>query len=287
MVSVIITTYNRRRFLREAVLSVLKQDYQDRELIVVDDGSTDDSHNEVEDLLVTYIRKENGGISSARNKGIEAARGEYVAFLDVDDLWKKNKLSTQISQMKAQDYSVSYTDEIWIRNGKRLNQKMRHKKHSGRIFGYCLPLCIISPSSAIVRREIFEDVGLFDESLPVCEDYDMWLRVTARHPVLFIERPLIIKRGGHEDQLSKRYDGMDRFRIQAIVKILPDRCLDDTMRAQAVEELKRKCRIYANGAMRRGRTEEAQYYLSLAVKAAESEEHRAESEERRDELYKG
>jgi glycosyltransferase involved in cell wall biosynthesis len=263
MVSVIITTYNRRRFLREAVLSVLKQDYQDRELIVVDDGSTDDSHNEVEDLPVTYIRKENGGISSARNKGIEAAHGEYVAFLDVDDLWKKNKLSTQISQMKAQDYSVSYTDEIWIRNGKRLNQKLRHKKYSGRIFGHCLPLCIISPSSAIVKREIFEDVGLFDESLPVCEDYDMWLRVTAKHPVLFIEKPLIIKRGGHEDQLSKRYDGMDRFRIRAIVKILRDRCLDGTMRAQAVEELRSKCRIYANGAMRRGRTEEAQYYLSL------------------------
>jgi glycosyltransferase involved in cell wall biosynthesis len=275
MVSVIITTYNRRRFLREAALSVLQQDYPDKEIIIVDDGSTDNSIEEVKDLPVRYAWKENSGISSARNKGIEAAQGEYIAFLDVDDLWKKNKLSTQISQMKAKEHSASYTDEIWIRDGKRLNQKLRHKKYSGMIFGHCLPLCIISPSSAVIKREIFEDVGLFDESLPVCEDYDMWLRVTARYPVLFVERPLIIKRGGHEDQLSRRYDGMDRFRIQAIVKILQDRCLDGAMRAQAVEELRKKCRIYAGGAMRRGRAEEAQYYLSLALKAAESEAQRA------------
>lgn len=265
MVSVIITTYNRRRFLREAVLSVLEQDYKDREVIVVDDGSTDGSHDEVGDLPVTYIRKENGGISSARNKGIETAGGEYIAFLDVDDLWKKKKLSTQmVQQMADKDCALSYTDEIWIRNGKRLNQKLRHKKYSGRIFEHCLPLCIISPSSAVIKREVFEDVGLFDESLPVCEDYDMWLRVTARYPVLFIERPLIVKRGGHEDQLSRRYAGMDRFRIEAIVKILKDPCLKDSMREKAIDELKRKCLIYANGAMRRDRVEEAQYYLSLA-----------------------
>lgn len=264
MVSVIVTTYNRRRFLREAILSVLKQDYRDRELIVVDDGSTDGSHKEIEDLPVAYIWKENGGISSSRNKGIEMARGEYIAFLDVDDLWKKNKLSVQIPQMTAQGYSISYTDEIWIRNGKRLNQKLRHKKYSGMIFDRCLPLCIISPSSAVIRRAVFEDVGLFDESLPVCEDYDMWLKVAAKYPVLFIEKPLIIKRGGHEDQLSRRYDGMDRFRIQAIVKILQDGCLESAMRAKAVEELRKKCLIYAKGAMRRNKEEEAQYYLSLA-----------------------
>lgn len=263
MVSVIITTYNRKQFLREAVLSVLKQDYRDKEVIVVDDGSTDGSQDEIEDLPVKYLRKENGGISSARNKGIEAAQGEYIAFLDVDDLWKKDKLSTQISQMKAHNYSISYTDEIWIRDGKRLNQKLRHKKYSGKIFEHCLPLCIISPSSAVINREIFEDVGLFDESLPVCEDYDMWLRVTAKCPVLFIEKPLIIKRGGHGDQLSRQYTGMDRFRIQAIVKILHNRCLDVSMRTKAIDELKRKCRIYADGAMRRNKVEEARYYAAL------------------------
>ncbi|HOE17332.1 MAG TPA: glycosyltransferase [Syntrophorhabdaceae bacterium] len=264
MVSVITTTYNRRGFLKEAVLSVLKQDYRDKEVIVVDDGSTDNSIEEINDLPVRYVRKDNGGISSARNKGIAAACGEYIAFLDVDDLWKKNKLSTQISQMAEQGYALSYTDEIWIRNGERLNQKLRHKKYSGWIFERCLPLCIISPSSAVIRREVFDDVGLFDESLPVCEDYDMWLRVTARYPVLFIEKPLIIKRGGHEDQLSRRYDGMDRFRIQAIVKILQDGCLESEMRAKAVEELRKKCLIYAKGAMRRNKEEEARYYLSLA-----------------------
>jgi len=220
MVSVIITTYNRKAFLKPAVLSVLVQDYKDKEIIIIDDGSTDDSLKELEGLPVQYIWKENGGISSARNKGIEVARGDYIAFLDVDDLWKKKKLSTQIAMMHEEGYEISYTDEIWMRNGKHLNQKSIHKKYSGFIFEKCLPRCIISPSSVLMKRNVFDVVGFFDETMIVCEDYDMWLRVTARYPVLFVEKPLIIKQGGHEDQLSKRYPAMDRFRIQSIARIL-------------------------------------------------------------------
>lgn len=264
MVSVIITTYNRRRFLKEATLSVLQQDYIDKEIIVVDDGSTDESFKETEGLPVTYIWKENGGISSARNRGIEASKGGYIAFLDVDDLWVKGKLSTQMRRMTEADASVSYTDEIWIKNGKRMNQKLRHRKYSGNIFEHCLPLCIISPSSAVIRREVFDRVGLFDESLPVCEDYDMWLRISARFPVLFVESPLIIKRGGHDDQLSKSYEAMDRFRIQSLVNILRSDVLDEGMKAMATEELKKKSWIVANGARKRGKVEEAAYYLKLS-----------------------
>jgi glycosyltransferase involved in cell wall biosynthesis len=263
MVSVIITTYNRRSFLKAAVLSVLVQDYKDKEVIIVDDGSTDDSFKELEDLPVQYIWKENGGISSARNKGIEVARGSYIAFLDVDDLWKKKKLSTQMTMMYEEGYEISYTDEIWIRNGEHLNQRSIHKKYSGFIFEKCLPLCIISPSSVIMKRSVFDVAGLFDETMPVCEDYDMWLRITARYPVLFVEKPLIVKQGGHEDQLSKRYPAMDRFRIQSIARILENGVLNKTMRNDAIRELEKKCRIYVLGVIKRGKTEEAQYYSAL------------------------
>jgi glycosyltransferase involved in cell wall biosynthesis len=263
MVSVIITTYNRRAFLKAAVLSVLVQDYKDKEIIIIDDGSTDDSLKELEGLPVQYVWKENGGISSARNKGIEVARGDYIAFLDVDDLWKKTKLSTQMAMMREEGYEISYTDEIWIRNGKHLNQKSIHKKYSGSIFEKCLPLCIISPSSVLMKRSVFNVVGLFDETMTVCEDYDMWLRVTARYPVLFVEKPLIIKQGGHEDQLSKRYPAMDRFRIQSIARILESDVLNETMRSAAIRELEKKCSIYIPGAIKRGKTEEVQYYSNL------------------------
>ena len=264
MVSAIITTYNRRNYLKEAVLSVLNQDYRDMEVIVVDDGSTDGSHEEVDGLPLQYVWKENGGISSARNKGIKVSRGEYIAFLDVDDLWKKDKLSEQMRRMKEESALISYTDEIWIRNGKRLNQKLRHRKYSGQVFEQCLPLCIISPSSVVIKREVFDTVGLFDESLPVCEDYDMWLRICSRYPVLFIELPLIVKRGGHADQLSRAYEAMDRFRVRSIVKALGSGVLSDEMTTAAKRELQEKCRILALGARKRGKVEEAEYYANLA-----------------------
>ncbi len=263
MVSVIITTFNRRRFLEEALRSVLHQDYRDREIIVVDDGSSDGSREAAEGLPVRYEWKENGGVSSARNLGIRAARGGYIAFLDVDDLWRKEKLSIQMAAMEEGGYEISYTDEIWLKDGRRLNQKKKHRKYSGRIYEHCLPLCIISPSSAVIKKEVFDNVGLFDEDLPVCEDYDMWLRVASRYPVLFIPSPLIIKRGGHADQLSRSYEVMDKYRIRGLAKILQSGALTDDLWARTLAELRQKCVIVAHGAEKRGRPEEARYYLSL------------------------
>lgn len=257
LISVIITTYNRRSYLREAVLSVLKQDYQNKEVIVVDDGSTDRSFEEIKDLPVRYLWKPNGGVSSARNRGIDISQGEYVAFLDVDDTWRKGKLSVQIEAMEREGFLISYTDEIWIRNGKHLNQKKRHKKYSGNIFEHCLPLCIISPSSVVIKRGVLDRVGQFDESMPVCEDYDMWLRITSLYPVLFIEKPFIIKRGGHEDQLSRKYEAMDRFRIRALLKIIQGNWLGRAMRVKALKELGRKCHILFKGAEKRCKAQEA------------------------------
>ena len=263
MVSIVITTYNRRAFLKEAVLSVLDQDYQDKEIIIIDDGSTDRSFEEVRKFPLRYVWKQNGGISSARNMGIGVSNGEFIAFLDVDDLWKKGKLTKQVQTMIENQIDISYTDEIWIRNGERLNQRGRHRKYSGLIFERCLPLCIISPSSVVIKRNVFDEVGLFDEDLPVCEDYDMWLRITSRYPALFIDKLFIIKRGGHQDQLSRAYEAIDRFRIQSLTKIIQSNTLSTKMRTAALNELKKKCRIYAMGAKKRGRFQESNAYIQL------------------------
>jgi glycosyltransferase involved in cell wall biosynthesis len=266
LVSAVITTYNRKAFLAEALQSVFDQDYPNMEVLVVDDGSSDGTYREVCHRPLRYLWQPNRGVSAARNRGLAMARGDYVGFLDADDLWCPGKITVQIQRMVEEDAVLSYTDEIWIRNGKRVNQRRRHAKYSGYIFDRCLPLCIISPSSALMRRGLVEEAGSFDEALPACEDYDLWLRITAKHPVLFIDETLIVKRGGHEDQLSRKYPVMDRFRIRAITRVLDADLVEGDSKEEAVRELDRKCRIVAEGALKRGRADEARFLLSLAAR---------------------
>jgi len=228
MISVIIPAYNRASYLKEAIQSVLDQDYFAGldlsslfELLVIDDGSTDNTKEIVSAFgdRVKYHYQVNRGISTTRNVGLSLAKGDYIAFLDSDDLWKKAKLRMQMNLMEnIPQAKVCYTEEIWIRRGARVNPKKKHQKYSGWIFDKVLPLCLLSLSSALFRKEVFEEVGFFDEELPVCEDYDFAIRVAQRYPVYLISRPLIVKRGGHPDQLSKKYWGMDRFRIKALEK---------------------------------------------------------------------
>ncbi len=246
--------------------SVLAQTFQPIEVIVIDDGSTDRTQEALAsyDDRITALCQDNGGVSHARNVGIRAASGECIAFLDSDDAWLPHKLERQIAAMTAQpQFPLCHTEEIWIRNGIRVNPMKKHQKRGGYIFPYCLPLCVVSPSSAVLRREVFGEVGLFDESLPACEDYDLWLRIAYRHEVLFLEEPLLVKYGGHEDQLSRKYWGIDRFRVQALVKLLQTAALTDEQRQQACRELQRKCAILANGAHKRQKLEESAYYTNL------------------------
>jgi len=262
-VSIIIPTYNRRDFLREAIRSVLEQSFRDFELIVVDDGSDDGTREMIQREfpgLLTYLYQENQGVSRARNRGLKLAQGEFVAFLDSDDLWLPRKLERQMAFMQSQPKAqICYTDEIWIRRGVRVNPKKKHAKYSGWIYPRCLPLCIISPSSALMRRGLLEEVGGFDEELPVCEDYDLWLRISARHPIHFLPEKLIVKRGGHQDQLSRRW-GNDIWRVKALLKMLKDPSLRPDWRRMTVEELHRKGSILIKGFRKWGKEEEVKYY---------------------------
>jgi len=249
--------------LREAIRSVLEQSFRDFELIVVDDGSDDGTREMIQREfpgLLTYLYQENQGVSRARNRGLKLAQGEFVAFLDSDDLWLPRKLERQMAFMQSHpEAQICYTDEIWIRRRVRVNPKKKHAKYSGWIYPRCLPLCIISPSSALMRRGLLEEVGGFDEELPVCEDYDLWLRISARHPIHFLPEKLIVKRGGHQDQLSRRW-GNDIWRVKALLKMLKDPSLRPDWRRMTVEELHRKGSILIKGFRKRGKEEEAKYY---------------------------
>lgn len=268
-VSVVVPTFNRAEFLREALASVEAQTWRDFELVVVDDGSTDATASMAAAFPKArwFRRESNGGVSSARNLGIEKARGRFICFLDSDDLWTKKKLEIQMRWMDENPHSqICYTDEIWIRRGVRVNPMNKHAKLSGDIFERSLELCIVSPSSALMRTALLQAVGGFDESFEVCEDYDLWLRIAARYPVGFIAKKLIVKRGGHADQLSRRHWGMDRWRVRALDKLLADPALSENRRCLAYRALAVKCDVLISGFARRGKTGEADRYRRLKEK---------------------
>jgi len=197
--------------------------------------------------------------------GIQKARSPYLAFLDSDDVWVPEKLEIQINQMKAHsEFFLSHTEELWYKGSRRIKPLKIHRKKHGDIFQWSLKLCSISMSTVILKKELVKDIGLFDEKLEVCEDYDYWLRVTAQYPVLLIDKPLTIKQGGHFDQQSQKYFGLDKFRIYAIKKLINSNKLNKEQRELAMKELKKKCRIYGQGCLKYHKKEEGKYYLNLA-----------------------
>ncbi len=266
-ISVVIPVFNRRELLARALASVLAQTRRPDEVIVVDDGSCDGTGEMVRACFpqVCYLRNTtNQGVSRARNRAIAAASGAWIALLDSDDTWCPHKLEAQLALLaRRPELRVVHCDEIWIRQGRRVNPRRRHAKRGGWIFQYCLPLCAISPSAVMIHREVFAAVGLFDESLPACEDYDLWLRVTPRYEVGFVPEPLVTKFGGHADQLSRRHWGMDRFRIHALRRILDAGVLNAADDRAARQMLLRKIDIYLTGARKRGRVEEVAVYEAL------------------------
>jgi len=269
-IDVIITTYNRPEFLGEAATSVANQTYPNINIIIIDDGSELNNSLIISKLAAKYNRRiyyvyqRHTGISCARNTGIKSSASEYIAFLDDDDLWHKDKLTKQIRALQTMpEFDACYTSEKWLRNGKHLNQCKKHAKFSGDIFEKTLPLCIISPSSILLKRRIFDKIGLFDEDFTVCEDYELWLRLALNYRILLVDEPLIIKRGGHQNQLSKKYPAMDKFRVAALLKLIKTNKLPADKMNSTVNELLKKCRIIASGCLKRRNYNEYEYYKKI------------------------
>ncbi len=269
MISVVIPVYNRRELVCRAIRSVLAQTYGDCEILVVDDASEDQTvaqvRREFGGAVQLLQQEQNRGVSAARNRAIKAARGEWLAFLDSDDEWLPDKLEKQLAALRKSGLKVCHTEEIWVRNGVRVNPHKHHRKYGGDIFLRALPLCSMSPSSIVIHRDVFARVGLFDETLPACEDYDLFLRLTCRYEVLFLEEHLIVKYGGHADQLSRAHYAMDRFRIKALDKVLREVAdLRRDYRQAAIAMLIKKARIVYNGAIKHDNEslrQDMEYYL--------------------------
>lgn len=270
-ISVVIPVFNRRELVGRAISSVLGQTRPPHEIIVVDDASGDGTADLVRrrfpDVVLLENRR-NRGVSHARNLGVRRAEGDWIAFLDSDDEWLAGKLERQIALLSEKpEVPLCHCEEIWVRNGVRVNPRRKHRKRGGDLFMDCLALCVISPSAALLRRELFDALGGFDESLPACEDYDLWLRICARHEVGFVPQPLLVKYGGHADQLSRRYWGMDRFRVAALKRLLDREKLDAARREAVVETMIGRLEILEHGARKRGRNAEAALWRESRMRA--------------------
>lgn len=272
-ISVIIPSYNRAAFLGKAMRSVAAQSLKCDELIIIDDGSTDNTPEVVKAFAnqapfpVYYNYQENKGASAARNKGIRKASSDFICFLDSDDRFELYKLERQYKEMIAKESLISHTKEIWFRRGKLLNQKKKHQPRQGYIFPECLNMCVVGMSTVMARKKLFNMYGHFDECLPCCEDYDYWLRVSVYEKFHLVDSPLTIKEGGRSDQLSVIYRmGMDKYRIQSIENLLERSKLNDDQYRMALNELVRKCTIYGKGCIKHGREEEGRHYLRIPAK---------------------
>ena len=258
-ISVIIPSFNRKNTLSRSIDSVINQSYKPSEIILVDDGSTDGTRDFILKTYpnIKYFSQSKKGVSSARNKGIRESTSEWIAFLDSDDEWMPQKLEKQKKQLeKHSGIFISHTNEIWIRNGVRVNQMKKHQKYGGYIFDKCLDICRMSPSSVLIHKRVISDIGVFDETLQVCEDYDLWLRITSKYSVLFEKELLIIKYGGHKDQLSKVKEGIEQFRIQSLEKILTTNYLTKDQFTTTKNMLIRKLSIYSIGLEKRNKFDE-------------------------------
>ena len=259
-ISVVIPTFNRISLVARAIDSVLKQSLNPYEIIVVDDGSDDGTSEMIQNKYksIKLIQQQNNGVSAARNNGIKHAKGDWIGLLDSDDEWTEKKLENQVDRLiKTPEYDFCHTNEIWIRNGVRVNQRKKHEKYGGYIFDKCLDICRISPSSVLFRKNILDHVGWFDDQLPVCEDYDLWLRITAEYRILFIDEPLIIKYGGHDDQLSHSVESIEFFRIMSLENLLEKSELSTDNRLLSIQMIIKKYNIYLNGLVKRKKQGEA------------------------------
>ena len=278
LVSVIIPAYNRAPLLKEAVRSVLAQSFRDIEIIIADDGSTDGTPSMLRELEekslsapegppLRLLRQDHRGMAGqVRNFAVQAASGRYLAFLDSDDLWLPEKLSRQLPFFgKPPGLRLVHTRELWLRQGRVISQKGQRHRRFGDVFGDALEKCILGPSTVVLERSLFDEIGGFREDLEVAEDYELGLRITALHEIGYVDEPLTVKRAGEWPQLSKKYDHIEDFRIKALQPLIDQDRLPFSRRMPARRVLSRKCGVYARGCRKRGRSEEALRYEALAA----------------------
>lgn len=273
VVSVIIPSYNRAELLSEAVKSVTAQTFRDFELIVADDGSTDGTaarlaalgFSSVPGSRLLHLRLRHGGTPGrARNRGAAAARGGLLAFLDSDDLWLPEKLERQLPLLRKR--RISHTRELWLRNGREVSQAGQRHRREGDIFDDSLVKCVIGPSTVVLERGLFEECGGFREDMEIAEDYELWLRITAREDVSYRDEVLTIKRAGSGDQLSEKYGQIEIFRIHGLKRLVDGNYFsaDPEKAVSARAELARKCFIHAAGCRKRGKDTDAAEYDRFA-----------------------
>jgi len=267
-VSVVIPSYNRYEVLQRALASVYAQTYKPKEVIIIDDGSTDKT-SQILKLFpdIKYYFQKNAGVSSARNRGIKKASYEWIAFLDSDDEWHRDKLQEHLElHLNRPELLMSYTDEKWMRDAKEVKLAKKYAKVDKDIFSSSLSHCIIAPSSAVMHKTLFESVGLFDETLEVCEDYDLWLRVAIKHKIGLVDKKLITKYGGAEDQLSSKFWGMDRFRVVALEKLLRENVQEEVTstlsdkKKMIRSELLKKYTLLLKGAIKHDKIQDIKIY---------------------------
>lgn len=211
-VSIVIPTFNRAKFIGDAIISVLTQSFQNFELIIIDDGSTDstvDIVNAFNDPRIILLRQQNSGRSVARNKGLRVARGRYIAFLDSDDVYLEGKLEIQAAYMdKYPEFGMIYTSAYCIDSkGKRLDEQPYFALAEGNIYkqiAFFQPLTITLPT-VMIRREVLDAVGNFDEAMERFEDTDLWRRIAKRYQVGAINVPTCLLRT-HEDNTLAAQD---------------------------------------------------------------------------------
>ena len=267
-VSVVIPVYNRPDLLQRAVSSVSLQSFAPFEILVVDDGSSPviEILNDLHSIPVRILRNEqNQGVSAARNLGIREANGEWIALLDSDDEWMEDKLQKQVHHIEQhKGLHAIHTREKWIRNGNEVIPPAYLNKSPENLWERSLQHCLICPSSVLLHKSIFEAIGLFNENLAVCEDYEFWLRLLLQEEIGLVPEKLVIKHGGHPDQLSTTTWGMDRFRVQALINLIESNTLKEKQYVSAISVLVHKCLILAKGSQKRGKLEETSKFFEIA-----------------------
>lgn len=259
-ISVIIPVWNRESCITRAIKSVLNQTTPPMELIIIDDDSTDNTYK----VITDYCNNYHGNIKcviwkishcgmpgKVRNIGMEKSNGNWIAFLDSDDEWFPQKLEKQCALITSSNIRWCHTKERWIHNGKEISQKKQCHKRRGNIFDDALKKCIIGPSTVMIARTMFEELGYFREDMEVCEDYELWLRFLNKYEIEYLDEPMITKFAGHENQLSQKYEYIEKFRIDALSHLIQNSTLKYNNNIKAQKELERKQYIWEQGRKKR------------------------------------